>query len=172
MRVSRACDRSRRHQRHARAGGHLSNAGPAGWPRGEALYRRAFRLGQATAAYNLAVTYKTRGRYRDAVAWFRRAHAAGDPSAILDLALAELHGQGTRRNVRGALAKLGQAAEATETTWYPRSRGENVRAMVHIARVLREGWLVPRDFDASQRWLRRAASWGSATATAIMDEWG
>jgi len=79
---------------------HLSHAGPAGWRRGVALYRRAFRLGEATAAYNLAFTYKLRGRYRDAVEWFRSAHAASDPSAILDLALAELDGQGTRRNVR------------------------------------------------------------------------
>ncbi len=135
-----------------------------------ALYRRAFRIGEATAAYNLAFTYKLRGRYREAVAWWRRAHAAGDPSAILDLALAELHGQGTRRNVRGALAKLRQAANATETKWFPRSSGENVRAMIHLARVYGEGWLVPRDLAESVRWLRRAAEWDSAIATAMLVE--
>ncbi len=149
---------------------HLSHAGPAGWRRGVALYRRAFRLGEATAAYNLAFTYKLRGRYREAVAWWRRAHAAGDPSAILDLALAELHGQGTRRNVRSALAKLRQAANATETKWFPRSSGENVRAMIHLARVYGEGWLVPRDLAESVRWLRLAAEWDSAIAKAMLVE--
>lgn len=123
--------------------------------RAVALYRRAFRRGEATAAYNLAFTYKLRGRYREAVAWWRRAHAAGDPSAILDLALAELHGQGTRRNVRGALTKLRRAANATETTWFPRSSGENVRAMIHLARTYGEGVSDRASIQAPVRHTRR-----------------
>ena len=134
-----------------------------------ALYRRAFRRGEATAAYFLADTYKRRGRYREAVAWWRRAHAAGDARAILDLALAELHGVGTRRDGPGALAKLRLAASAP-TRWYPRSSGENVRAMIHLARVYGEGWLVPRDGAESARWLRRAAEWDSAIAKAMLAE--
>ncbi len=142
----------------------------ADWSRAIALYRQAFRRGEATAAYNLASTYKKRGRYREAVAWWRRAHDAGDPSAILDIALAELHGHGTHRNVRGALAKLRQAANATEPTWFPRSSGENVRAMIHLARVYGDGWLVPRDLAESVRWLRLAAAWDSAIAKAMLVE--
>jgi hypothetical protein len=33
---------------------------------------------------------------------------------------------------------------------------------------LMEGWFLPRDFNAGLRWLRRAASWGNATAIALL----
>jgi len=137
--------------------------------RADALYRRAFRLGCETAAFNLATTYKQRGRYRDAVRWYRRAHEAGDPSALLQLARAELYGPGTKRDPKAALAKLRRMAAGT-TKWWPPSTGENVEAMIEIARVLKDGWLVPRDFYEALRWLRRAAKWNSATANAMIED--
>jgi uncharacterized protein len=72
----------------------------------ERLYRRAFRLGYDTAAENLAATYQNFGRYHDAVRWYRRAEAAGSPTAPLELARAELYGTGTRRDARRAFVRL------------------------------------------------------------------
>jgi TPR repeat protein len=131
------------------------------------LYRRAFHGGYSTAAYNLAVTYKKRQRHRDAFRWFQRAHDAGDPSALLQLARAQLYGIGTKRDPSGALAKLRRMANS-RTKYWPASTGENVEAMLIIADALMEGWLLPRDFNEGLRWLRRAASWGNATAIALL----
>jgi TPR repeat protein len=151
--------------------GYLSRRGASASEitRAEALYRRAFRMGYETAAFNLATTYKQLGRYRDAVRWYRRAHEAGDPSALLQLARAELYGVGTKRDPKAAIAKLRRVA-AAQTKWWPPATGENVQAMIEIARVLLDGWLVPRNFDEAQRWLRRAAKWNSATANAMTEE--
>lgn len=136
--------------------------------RAEALYRRAFQRGYSTAAYNLAVAYKKRQRYRDAYRWFERAHAEGDPSALLQLARAELYGVGTKRDPVGALAKLRRMANST-TKYWPASDGENVEAMLIIADALMEGWLLPRNFNAGLRWLRRAAKCGNRTAIALLE---
>jgi TPR repeat protein len=135
--------------------------------RAEALYQRAFHAGESTAAYNLAVTYRRVRRYRDAFRWFQRAHEAGDPSALLQLARAQLYGIGTKRDPSGALAKLRRMANS-RTKYWPASTGENVDAMLIIADALMEGWLLPRDFNEGVRWLRRAASWGNATAISLL----
>lgn len=137
--------------------------------RAERLYRRSFRGGYTTAAYNLAVTYKRLGRYREAFRWFERAHDAGDPSALLQLGLAELYGVGTKRDPAGALSKLRRMARSRIKYW-PASTGENVDAMLAIGQAFMEGWLLPRDYDEGQRWLQRAAEWGSATAKAMLAE--
>ena len=76
----------------------------------EKLYRRAFRLGSDTAAENLAATYQNLGRYRDAVRWYRRAEAAGSPTASLEIARAELYGTGTRRDAHSAFVRLQRLA--------------------------------------------------------------
>jgi len=137
--------------------------------RAERLYRRSFRAGNTTAAYNLAVTYKRLGRYRDAFRWFQRAHEAGDPSALLQLGLAELYGVGTKQDPVAALAKLRRMARSRVKYW-PASTGENVDAMLAIARAFLEGWFLPQDYDEGQQWLRRAAEWGSETAKAMLAE--
>lgn len=116
-------------------------------------------------AYDLAATYKHRARYREAVRWFRRAHDAGDPSALLQLARAELYGQGTKRDPVAALAKLRRVARS-RTKYGPASTGENIEAMIETARVLLDGWLVPKDFVGDRRWLRQAA----ATAKAMLED--
>ena len=135
--------------------------------RAEALYKRAFHAGESTAAYNLAAVYKSRLRHRDAFRWFQVAHEAGDPSALLQIARAQLYGIGTKRDPSGALAKLRRMANS-RTKYWPASTGENVEAMLIIADALMEGWLLPRDFKEGVRWLRRAASWGNATAIALL----
>jgi len=132
------------------------------------LYQRAFRAGNTTAAYNLAITYKRLGRDREALRWFTRAHRGGDPSALFQIARAELYGIGTKRNPATALAKLRKVA-ASRTQYWPRSTGENVEAMLLMAEVLIEGWLCPRNFKEGIRWLRRAESWNSAAAKGLLE---
>jgi TPR repeat protein len=137
--------------------------------RAEALYRESFRKGNSIAAYNLAATYQRLQRHRGAFGWYQRAHDAGDPSAPLQLALAELYGVGTKRNGNAAMAKLRRMA-SSRTKYWPASCGENVEAMLVIAQALMDGWLVPRDYEEGHRWLRRAAEWDSLTAKAMLEE--
>lgn len=119
----------------------------------ELLYRRAFRLGYNTAAENLAATYMNLGRYNDAVRWYRRAEAAGSPTASLELARAELYGMGTRRDARRAFARLERLARQ-RLGW---NNWLRVEAMQLMADALMNGWLVRRDFARGEALLRRAA---------------
>lgn len=119
----------------------------------EKLYRQAFRLGYNTAAENLAVTYRRLGRYRDAVRWYRRAEAAGSPTASLEIARAELYGLGTRRNGRRAFVRLERIARQ-RLGW---NNWLRVEAMQVMADALMNGWLVERDYPRGEAWLRRAA---------------
>jgi TPR repeat protein len=139
---------------------------PGDLARAEKLYKQAFRLGNTTAAFNLAVTYQNLGRYRNAVGWFRRALAAGDPSAILELAKAELFGLGTRRNVAAAISKLRRVARGGAFT----APLERTEAMLIIADALRNGWLVRRDYPQALGWLRKAARLGSDAAKGLLAE--
>lgn len=142
----------------------------AGFREGVRLYRRAFQLGDTTAAYNLACTYQNLGDYRTAVTWFRRALAAGDLSAELPLAQAELSGSGTRRNPKAALGRLERIARARGTEWF--SQFDREQAMIALAAALRDGWVLRRDYPASLRWLRRAAKLGSAEAKGLLKDLG
>lgn len=121
--------------------------------RAERLYRRAFHLGYDTAAENLAATYQTLGRYRDAVRWYKRAAAAGSPTAPLELARAELYGTGTRRDVRAAFVKLRRLARQ-RLGW---NNWLRIEAMQIMADALMNGWLARRDFAQGEAWLERAA---------------
>jgi len=48
-------------------------------------YQNAARRGLPEAAYNLAISYKNRGRPGLAAYWFRAAHRLGDPEALIEL---------------------------------------------------------------------------------------
>lgn len=139
--------------------------------RAEALYRRAYRKGDSTAAYNLATLHLRLGRHGLAVEWYRRAHRAGDPSAIFQLGLAELYGIGSQRDAAAGIAKL-EAMANSSTKYWPRSTGDNVQAMLVLADTFMNGWLVPRDYDMAIEWLQRAASWDSPIAKSILIEHG
>jgi TPR repeat protein len=118
----------------------------------EKLYHRAFRHGYETAAENLAATYQNLGRYRDAVRWYRRAAAAGSPTAPLELARAELYGTGTRRDVRAAVVRLDRLARQ-RLGW---NNWLRIEAMQLMADALMNGWLVRRDYARAEALLRRA----------------
>ena len=116
------------------------------------MYRRAFRRGDMTAADNLAATYMDVGRYREAVAWWRRAEAAGSSTASIEVARAELYGVGTRRNPRAAFERLEKLA--TERLGW--NNWLRIEAMTVMADALFDGWLVPYDGKRAKAW-RRAA---------------
>ncbi len=126
---------------------------PRALAQAENLYRRAFRLGDNTAAENLAATYQNLGRYRDAVRWYRRAESAGSATAPLEIARAELYGTGARRDARAAFARLERLARQ-RLGWNNWLRRE---AMDLMADALMNGWLVRRDHARGDAWRRRAA---------------
>lgn len=135
--------------------------------RAAALYRTAYRRGDATAAFNLACSYQNAGCYAEAVRWFRRAYEAGDPSAAMELARAELYGLGARRDVSAAFAKLERLARGPSHEWP--ANGDRIEAMLVMAEVLLTGWPVRRNHALGVRWLRRAASLGSEVARARVE---
>ncbi len=130
------------------------------------LYRKAYRLGSHTAAFNLAITYRTLGDHRAAVRWFRRAVIAGDPSASMEVARAELYGLGTRRDVPAVFAKL-RAIAAAATIMVPRNI-DRIRALLLMADALEWGCLARIDDPASRRLVRRAARLGSTVAKQLL----
>ena len=138
-----------------------------GLVRAAPLYRKAYRRGDHTAAFNLASTYLNLGRYREAVAWYRRALAAGDPDASMELARAELLGLGTRRNTRSAIARLRRIAGRPSNRWPV--NGDRIEAILVLADALITGWPVRRNYDEGIRWLRRAAEIGSDVAKAMLE---
>ena len=129
------------------------------------LEKRAAARGNATGAFNAAVTYKGLGRYRLAVKWFRKAASMGDHSALLELAKAELAGQGTRRSVAGAVKRLAFVARSRRV-----SQTEQHEACLTMARLYLDGWLVPRSRRKARQWLDVAARSGSASAIVWRDE--
>lgn len=49
-------------------------------------YKRAYRRGEACAAYNVGVMWRNDGKYRRALYWFKRAVRLGDDEANLEIA--------------------------------------------------------------------------------------
>jgi hypothetical protein len=88
------------------------------------------------------------------VQWFRRADAAGSPTASLEIARAELYGTGTRRNVRAAFTKLERLA-GQRLGW---NNWLRIEAMQIMADALINGWLITRDYTRGEALLRRAAN--------------
>ncbi len=72
-------------------------------------YRKAWRSGSAIAARNLGVTMQAEGRRGSAILWFRRAIAAGDPDARLDLAKLLLQDQTTSHEAQRLLKEYIEA---------------------------------------------------------------
>jgi TPR repeat protein len=133
----------------------------------ENLYKLAFRLGDAMAAYNLACTYQNLGKFSEAVRWFNRCLKVGYLGALIPLAYAELYGVGTRRNAAAAFIKLRRVARGGKHF----CQFDQEEAMLAMADALRNGWVVQRDFNAAIVWLRRAAKLGSVAAKGILEDY-
>lgn len=84
-------------------GGVLDRAEAMRW------YRRAYRLGDAAAASNIAVMHAEDGKYRLAFAWYLRGATLGDGDAHVELALMLLNGRGVRHSLERANAHLSAA---------------------------------------------------------------
>lgn len=119
-----------------------------------------------TATYNRGRDFQNRGDYAAAVRLYRRAAKAGDDSALLELARAELYGLGTRRNTKSAIRRLERVAVSKVTYWPPHWMQSD--AMLVLADIFMTGWPVKRDYNKGRRWVRRAAKLGSARAKAML----
>lgn len=63
-------------------------------------YRRAARQKDVCAIWNIAVSYRDRGEWRHARAWFRKALSLGDMDAALELGKLFLHSRTRGSTVR------------------------------------------------------------------------
>ena len=63
-------------------------------------YRRAARLGNTTAATNIATVYRDQGKLRLAHRWLLLAAKMGDGDAAVTAGYSYLHGIGVRRDLR------------------------------------------------------------------------
>ena len=132
------------------------------------LERLAQTGGSVVAAYNLAHSYLTIGKPREAVRRFRLLALAGDQSALLEVARAELLGIGTRRDVPGAVRKLKRVARPDSDV----APFERELAMLTLSNALHQGWILPRNSRSTVQWLRRAAKVGSAAAKGMLADLG
>jgi TPR repeat protein len=132
----------------------------------ESLYKLAFKLGDVLGAYNLACTYLDQHKHSEAVRWFKVCLKKGDLSALLPLAYAELYGLGTSRDAKAALDKFRRVARGGRDF----CQFDQEEAMMAMAETYRNGWFVPRDFDAAIGWLQRAAKLGSAAAQGLLTD--
>lgn len=76
-------------------------------------YRRAFRGGDVSAAFNASTVYRDRGDRRGQRRWLRRGADLGDPDAVLELAKLTLDSKVTvaaRTEALRGLAKLARQA--------------------------------------------------------------
>ena len=71
---------------------------PVNQPVALQLNLRAWRLGNAVAAQNIATIYRDAGREDRATLWYRRGAEAGDGDAAVELARRYLDGRGTERS--------------------------------------------------------------------------
>lgn len=85
--------------------GHLFDTGrgaPLDKSRAKDCWRKAWRLGDVTAAHNIALTCRELGDRRGSVRWFRMAAAAGEVDAHVELAKLCISGNGLHRSMTSA----------------------------------------------------------------------
>jgi TPR repeat protein len=68
-------------------------------------YLRAFRGGDASAAFNLAIDRRNSGDRKAAISWFRKAAARNHGGAIVELAKLYMEGNATRKHVADLLER-------------------------------------------------------------------
>jgi len=128
--------------------------------------KKAKRLGDRTAQFNLAMSYLMARRPAAAFRELLALERAGDVSASVELAKAQLAGVGARRDVEGAIARLERVAR--DHKWV--SGFDRGLAMLQLALVHYDGWQTPRNFDVTLKWLRHAEKHGSAAAAGLLKD--
>ncbi|MBX3480694.1 MAG: sel1 repeat family protein [Caulobacter sp.] len=78
-------------------------AGAMGW------YRKAYELGDASAANNIAILHREQNDLTGAFEWFGKAVELGDPDANVELAKIHLHGLGVPKSDAKAREHLEKA---------------------------------------------------------------
>ncbi|HXU01320.1 MAG TPA: hypothetical protein VN903_10025 [Polyangia bacterium] len=76
-------------------------------------YRRAWRVGNPSAAANIATMYRDRRQLKTAVSWWKRAVAAGGFDEAVDVGYSYQYGIGVRRDVASAIRWYRRALRAT-----------------------------------------------------------
>lgn len=98
---------------------------PVDKPQAMRLYQRAWRRSRdASAANNIAILYKEKGRVRPMFLWFQRAAETGDGGGNLDMAKCYLDGTGVRKNLQSALRHLAVAAGSDDISEYEREQAQ------------------------------------------------
>ena len=105
-------------------------------------YVQAYRHGDLSAATNIAIIYRERRQWRTMFSWFRKACAAGDGDAELDLAKCFLTGRGTN---------------------FSRSR-----TLKHLLRATRSHHITPAGQEEARALHRRLTGWSSRRPQALL----
>lgn len=75
-------------------------------------YRRAYRMGDSTAAWNLAILYRQSGRKRLSDEWFWRAADGGEPAAIVEVARLTQSRRWSKERATKAFSRVRKLARA------------------------------------------------------------
>ncbi len=134
-------------------GARLGNKGPQHDISAAILWlKRAFRQGDtASAAINLAITYRDIGDFRKAVFWFRKAALSGDDDALLQLGIHYYWGIGARRNHAAGVRCFRKA-----TTGKYISEADRDTAFFYLGIAYLEGNGVRRSAVTARKLLERA----------------
>jgi uncharacterized protein len=127
--------------------------------------RKAFHAGDASAAQNIAVTYREIGDLKAAVKWFRRSADAGDGDALIQLGIHYYWGKGVRKNPQAAVRCFRMATKAKHISEVGRDdaffllgvayyEGRGVRATIPKARKLFERANIDNDHPPARKMLR------------------
>ena len=110
------------------------NGVPLDKARAKDCWLKAWRRGDNTAAFNIAITCRQLGDRRGSVRWFRKAAAAGNVDAHIELAKLCIRGEGLRRSKVSA-AQFLQAALVQP--WVQPDEAKQVKAMLTRLRASR-----------------------------------
>lgn len=113
-------------------------------------FKRAFRQAYPIAS-NIASVYKDRGNHRRAMFWYRRAAAAGDGDALVELGRGYYRGLGVRQDPNQAV-RCFKRAIASEFI----SQTGREDAMFHLGLAFHEGWGVKQSNLRAVEWLSQA----------------
>lgn len=134
----------------------------------EALFwlRKAFHAGDASAALNIAITYREVGDLTTAVKWFKKAANAGDGEALIQLGIHYYWGKGVRKNTEKAVRFFRTASNSKDICEAGRddaffllgvayTEGQGVRASITKARKLLQRANQDNDHPAARKMLRQ-----------------
>lgn len=70
------------------------------WPKALYWYKRAVYLGQSSAATNIGITYRNKGKRHLALYWFKKSLAMGDGDVLLELGKLMLNAFGDKAQAK------------------------------------------------------------------------